>query len=382
MAKDWRIGALWVIAVLFAAVLVGWAVISWRGDAQVQVLRGMGGPPAPQATAPAIPASAAVADAAAACRDSPLLARKGDDDGQERLQAKPAGASADEVASLIRTGKEAAASGRQHDAEVSFLNACRNAAQLQGDDAIALADAMYQLARLYANTAALGAKKPQELYERAARLYEASLAAYTGRYGPGHEKTKFAQQGLETVRLALGPAAAPAPAAQPAPAPEEPVAQAPAPEPAPEAAAEPVKEAKAAEPAKKAESPEPKKAQPVKQAKAPEPARQAEAVKESEPAKKAEPVKEAKAPEPARPAARKDATPAAPAEDAQADAAPPRRQARSAPPPPEPVVVEPSLAQPPLPPPAAFMGAPAFNEAPAPAAEAPVVVVPEPPPAQ
>jgi DNA polymerase III gamma/tau subunit len=382
MARDWRIGALWVIAVLFAAVLVGWAVISWRGDAQMQVSRGMGGPPAPQATAPAIPASAAVADAAAACRDSPLLARKGDDDGQERLQAKPAGASADEVASLIRTGKEAAASGRQHDAEVSFLNACRNAAQLQGDDAVALADAMYQLARLYANTAALGAKKPQELYERAARLYEASLAAYTGRYGPGHEKTKFAQQGLETVRLALGPAAAtakaPAPAPQPAPAPEEPVAQAPAPEPAPEAApaAEPGKEAKAPAPEKKAEAPEPKKAEPVKEAKVPEPA------------KRAEPVKEAKAPEPVRPAARKETTTAAPAEDAQADAAPPRtraRQTRAEPPEreDEPVVVAPSLAEPPPPPPpSAFMGAPAFNEAPAPAAEAPVVVVPEPGPAQ
>lgn len=185
------------------------------------------------------------------CELSPMLSSAGDGDGRERLQDKPDAASADEVASLILSGKEAAASGRQRDAEVAFLNACRNAAALPQGDVAPLADAMYQLARHYANAAAFGAPKSKELFQRAERLYSASLEGFRAGYGEEHEKTRFAREGLVTVQHATGgkapsaiaksapPPAAPQPVAVAAPAPAAPA------EPAPAAAAAPAPVAKA-----------------------------------------------------------------------------------------------------------------------------------------
>lgn len=185
------------------------------------------------------------------CELSPMLSSAGDGDGRERLQDKPDAASADEVASLILSGKEAAASGRQRDAEVAFLNACRNAAALPQGDVAPLADAMYQLARHYANAAAFGAPKSKELFQRAERLYSASLEGFRAGYGEEHEKTRFAREGLVTVQHATGgkapsaiarsapPPAAPQPVAVAAPAPAAPA------EPAPAAAAAPAPAAKA-----------------------------------------------------------------------------------------------------------------------------------------
>jgi hypothetical protein len=198
----------------------------------------------------AAPTSTAFVTAVAGnCEMTPILPSAGNGDGQESLQGKPGGASASEVASLILSGKEAAASGRQHDAEVDFLNACRNAAALQDGDPIPLSDAMYQLGRLYANAGALGSPKAKDLYQRAERLYSASLEGYRARYGDNHEKTRFAREGLVTVQQATGgkpptaiakappaPAAAPVAAAPPAAAP---AAVAAASAPAPVAAAAP-----------------------------------------------------------------------------------------------------------------------------------------------
>lgn len=178
--------------------------------------------------------TAFLAAVAGNCELAPLLPGAGDGDGRERLQDKPDAATPDEVATLILSGKEAAASGRQRDAEVSFLNACRNAAALPQGDVAPLADAMYQLARHYANAAAFGAPKSRELFQRAERLYSASLEGFRAGYGEGHEKTRFAREGLVTVQHATGgkaPAAiakaapqpaAPAPVAEAAPAPAAP----------------------------------------------------------------------------------------------------------------------------------------------------------------
>jgi hypothetical protein len=138
---------------------------------------------------------------------------RGDGDGQQTLQSNPKGASASEVAALILSGKEAAAAGHMRDAEVAFLNACRNAEVVQGGDGVSLADAMYQLGRHYSNVAMAGAANKQELLQRAERLYSASLQAYQGRYGASHEKTKFAQQGLAAVQSARGGRSTPATAA-------------------------------------------------------------------------------------------------------------------------------------------------------------------------
>jgi hypothetical protein len=179
------------------------------------------------------------------CDVAPVLPRAGSGDGQDSLQAKPGAAEPGEVASLILRGKEAAAAGRQQDAEVSFLNACRKAAVLTNGDPIPLADSMYQLARLYANTGALGSPQAKPLFQRAERLYSASLEAYRARYGDKAEKTRYARQGLLTVQQATGgkppvaiakvtpPPAAPAAAATQAAAPQaaapQPVAAPPVP---------------------------------------------------------------------------------------------------------------------------------------------------------
>jgi hypothetical protein len=158
------------------------------------------------------------------------------------------------VAALILTGKEAAASGRARDAEVSFLNACRNAQVLQGGDAaMNLADAMYQLGRHYANVAQASGVHKGELLARSQRLYQAALQTYQARYGAKGEKTRFAQEGLAKVqRLADGTAlppppvtAAAAPSRSPAPAaPTHPAAEA-APAPRPTAKAAPAPEPRA-----------------------------------------------------------------------------------------------------------------------------------------
>jgi len=191
-------------------------------------------------------ASAFVTAVASNCDMAPMLPTAGEGDDRVVLQTKPA-ASSSEVASLILSGKEAAAAGRRRDAEVSFLNACRSAAALRDGDGLPLADAMYQLGRHYANAAAFGASRSRELLERAERLYSASLEGYRTRLGPAHEKTRFAQEGLVTVQQVTGGQGAavakapPAPAAAPlaAPPPAE-VAKAPKPAKPPVPAAPPV----------------------------------------------------------------------------------------------------------------------------------------------
>jgi hypothetical protein len=227
--------------ILFGAgLLVGVAA----GALGMMSLRGGDGPyassPPPTARSMgAAPASTAFLTAVAGnCDMAPMLPAAGNGDGRESLQAKPAAASTSEVASLILAGKEAAAAGRQRDAEIDFLNACRNAAALQDGDGIPIADSMYQLGRHYANVGAFGAPRSQELFQRAERLYSASLEAYRARYGDGHEKTRFAQEGLKSVQQATGgkppTAIAKLPPAAPTPAPQAlPQAQAPAPAPMP-----------------------------------------------------------------------------------------------------------------------------------------------------
>jgi uncharacterized protein len=252
MVKNARKGMLLGAAGLVAGVALGaMGMMSLRGGdgpyaTSPAATRSMG---AASASAPAGP-STYVTALSVNCEMAPILPNGGDGDGQVNLQSRAATATGSEVAALILSGKEAAAAGRQRDAEISFLNACRNAAVLQEGDGIPLADAMYQLGRHYATVAAFGSPKAKELLPRAERLYSASLEGYRARLGPTHEKTKFAQEGLITVRQGTGTAvagnsapataaapaapAAPAPAAMPAPAPAPaPVAAPPAPTPAP-----------------------------------------------------------------------------------------------------------------------------------------------------
>lgn len=213
---NWRLAAVFASGIFLGGVAAAWAVLSMRTPATPQLATQVVKPSAPAKAAPA------VAHQHAACPAPPVIAAARRDDGQMR---EPAGKSASEISALILSGKEAAAAGRLRDAEVSFLSACRAADQLQGDDTMA-ADARYQLARHYAHflmvaNVPAGAGRT-EVARRADLLYSDSLQSFRARYGESHEKTRFAAEGLATLRQPLAQAAPPAqplPTSAPAAAP-------------------------------------------------------------------------------------------------------------------------------------------------------------------
>ena len=212
---NWRLAAVFASGIFLGGVAAAWAVLSVQAPATPQL--------AAQVVKPSAPAAKAVPAAAhqhAACPAPPVIAAARRDDGQMR---EPAGKSASEISALILSGKEAAAAGRLRDAEISFLSACRAADQLQSADTMA-ADARYQLARHYAHflmvaNVPAGAART-EVARRAELLYSDSLQSFRARYGESHEKTRFAAEGLATLRQSFAQAA-PVPkavvAVQPAP---------------------------------------------------------------------------------------------------------------------------------------------------------------------
>lgn len=245
MMMNWRRGGVFVagltLGVLGAAALFG-------GDDEPSADK------SPAATQ-AIGAAASVPQVQ--CSFNQVVNAVNREDGLLPLDKDLQGRSASAVTTLLLTGKEAAAAGKQRDAETAFLMACRSAETLKNDP-VPLADAQYQLARHYAQLAsAPDIANRQEMLRRAQGLYLNALQAYRANRGPEHEKTRFAQQGLDSLQQLAGGtlpalpaapapstavAAAPAIAAAPAPAPV--VAPAPAP-----TAPPPVVEARPAAPA-------------------------------------------------------------------------------------------------------------------------------------
>ena len=200
-------------AVVLASGLVLGAVVAGWAALQLQA------PATPDRTVQSVPAGSTVAKAHAAaarlhaCPAAPVIAASSRDDG--RLQPRNESAavrSASDIPALILSGKEAAAAGRLRDAEVSFLLACRAADQLQRADATEPAEARYQLARHYAQFMTVadvpaGAART-ELRNRAELLYSDSVHSYQARYGESHEKTRFAVEGLATLRQSFAQASA------------------------------------------------------------------------------------------------------------------------------------------------------------------------------
>ena len=176
---------------------------------------------APKAEAVAVPA---VSLRSASCRMPPVLPVSDAKDGQYVLKADLSTNKATHAGTFVVLGKEAAAGGRFRDAEVAFLMSCRLAGQFKGEDSAESADARYQLGRLYAQ-ATLGAAGPRraELDRRAELLYSESLRTYLAVYGPSHEKTRFAEEGLARLKQAVAQidraAAPPGAAKNPASAP-------------------------------------------------------------------------------------------------------------------------------------------------------------------
>jgi len=193
-----------------AAVASAWLVMMGGAGAAPRADLSAASPPVPRAACPAQPAA-------------PVAGKK---DGQFVLQSDLSSMASSDIASFIVLGKEAAASGRPRDAEVAFLMACRVARERKGADSAESADARYQLGWLYGRLVLEGSAssaKQAELRRRAEQLYGQSLRLYQARYGPSHEKTRFAAQGLASLSQASGPAGpgpsqparAPAAASQP-----------------------------------------------------------------------------------------------------------------------------------------------------------------------
>ncbi|WP_053076617.1 lysozyme inhibitor LprI family protein [Caenimonas sp. SL110] len=111
-------------------------------------------------------------------------------------------------AALIVRGKEAAAAGRDRDAEAAFLAACKLESPTKDAAAVLLrADAKYNLARHYASLAQEGAANRNELNSRASSLFSESLAVYKAQLGGEHEKVRFATQALALLNDGDGEAA-------------------------------------------------------------------------------------------------------------------------------------------------------------------------------
>ncbi|MES2787909.1 MAG: hypothetical protein V4684_20740 [Pseudomonadota bacterium] len=129
-----------------------------------------------------------------ACRIDPIVKAAEAGDGSAVYASTGSGSA------LIVKGKEAAAAGRDRDAEVAFLTACK-LEPAQPDDAatLARADAKYNLGRHYASLAQEGAGNRAELSSRAAILLKQSLAVYQAQLGAGHEKARFATQAIAVL---------------------------------------------------------------------------------------------------------------------------------------------------------------------------------------
>ncbi|HEX7890814.1 MAG TPA: hypothetical protein VF522_15750 [Ramlibacter sp.] len=197
MAFNWARGGLFVGGILVGVVLAGALFTQGREE------RGR--------TAAAPPAAALQPTAAGQsrridCSFAPIVTPAGKEDGLLPLDKDLQGNSPGAVATLILSGKEAAAAGKPRDAETAFLMACRSGEDVKNDP-IPLADAQYQLGRHYAQVAAPpDAPKRDELLKRAEALYASSLQVYLKQRGAAHEKTRFAQEGLDALQRLTAPA--------------------------------------------------------------------------------------------------------------------------------------------------------------------------------
>ncbi len=166
-----------------------------------------------QAAPPALSASASASASPSApsarteCPSEPATAALSKKDGQYAVRSDLSSNGERDIAGFVLIGKEAAASGRPRDAEVAFLMSCRLADKFKGLASPESIDARYQLARHYAQVAlhsgANAGPNRGELLRRAEALYLDSLSSYRARHGEKHEKSRFAAEGLASVRTAL-----------------------------------------------------------------------------------------------------------------------------------------------------------------------------------
>lgn len=186
MAMRWRNPGVFVAGLLLGGLAV-WALLGHAPERDA----------APGPVRASVPAAAAVrAEATADCGSTLLLAKgRGGDDGTESLAPAPPQPTKSQVSALLVRGKEAAAGGRPRDAEALFINACRNARAIAGANDEPVADAMYNLGRLYARQEG----GSRAVRTRARELYAAALQGFRTSLGADAEKTRYASEGLAAL---------------------------------------------------------------------------------------------------------------------------------------------------------------------------------------
>lgn len=167
--------------------------------------------------------------AAGSCPFEPALARGSASDGQFALRAALATNTGADSAGFIAAAEEAKTQGRQRDAEVALIMACRVAGQASGAPAAPLADIKSQLAQHYAASVSRESttERRRELLRRAELLFGESVRTYTVSLGKNASKTRLATEALQAVSRAaamepagerdLGPALAAGEQPQPLP---------------------------------------------------------------------------------------------------------------------------------------------------------------------
>lgn len=185
MAMRWRNPGVFVAGLLLGGLAV-WALLGHAPERDA----------APRPVQASAPAAAVQAEATGDCGSTLLLAKgRGGDDGTESLAPAPQQSTKSQASALLVRGKEAAAGGRPRDAEALFINACRNAQAIAGAHDEPVADAMYNLGRLYARQE--GASRA--VRTRARELYAAALQGFRTSLGADAEKTRYASEGLAVL---------------------------------------------------------------------------------------------------------------------------------------------------------------------------------------
>lgn len=138
------------------------------------------------------------------CGFDPVLEPSGAGDQQFELQAALAADRQPEAHAFLAVAREAAAQGRQRDAEVALIAACRMAARATPPPSVLLSDVLSRLGQHYAEA---GASQPSETVKdeamtRARQLLADSVAGYTAVLGRNASKTRIAQRRMAALEHA------------------------------------------------------------------------------------------------------------------------------------------------------------------------------------
>lgn len=235
MTNGWAKGWVFAGGLALGAVVAIAIYLNWFAPPGPPAIGAGNSPEARQLMEPeTVPAGnrASLPVAAGSCPFEPALARDSARDGQFALRAALATNTGADPSGFIAAADEAKTQGRQRDAEVALIMACRLAGQADGAPTAPLADIKSQLAQHYASLVSResATERRRELLRRAELLFGESVRTYTVALGKNASKTRLANEGLDAVTRAaametsgapdLGPPLAAAGRDQPQPQPQ------------------------------------------------------------------------------------------------------------------------------------------------------------------